>query len=79
MEFGLSVTSVRNVCLPNRMLSIADRGNQVTLELDSHADTCCVGMNALVIHDYERPVSVYGYDKEHQTQDDGEEREGWVK
>ena len=62
-DVGLSVTTVRNVCLPSGMLSIAGRGNQVTLELDSHADTCCVGMNALIIHDYDRPVSVYGYNK----------------
>ena len=32
-------------------------------ELDSHADTCVVGLDAaLVIHDFERPVRVRGYD-----------------
>ena len=31
-------------------------------ELDSHADTCVVGANVLVTHDYERPVTVTGYD-----------------
>ena len=32
-------------------------------ELDSHADTCVVGRNALIIHDYERTVSVNGFTK----------------
>jgi hypothetical protein len=32
-------------------------------ELDSHADTCVVGKNALIIHDFERAVNVTGYDK----------------
>jgi len=31
-------------------------------ELDSHADTCVVGDNALIIHDHERDVAVTGYD-----------------
>ena len=30
-------------------------------ELDSHADTCVLGCNALIIHDYERPCEVTGY------------------
>ena len=33
-----------------------------TLELDSHADTCVLGKDCLVILDYERPVQVVGYD-----------------
>ena len=33
-------------------------------ELDSHADTCVVSSEtALVIHDFERPVRVHGYDE----------------
>ena len=32
------------------------------VELDSHADTCVVGKNAMVIHDHRRRVSVTGYD-----------------
>ena len=35
-------------------------------ELDSHADTCVLGGNVLVTHDYERPVSVSGYDASEQ-------------
>ena len=35
-----------------------------SLELDSHADTCCVGKDALVIYDHDCPVPVSGYDPE---------------
>ena len=34
-----------------------------TMDLDSHADTCVVGKNALIILDFETPVRVTGYDK----------------
>ncbi len=34
-----------------------------TLELDSHANTCVLGRDALIILDYQRPVSVVGYDE----------------
>lgn len=30
-------------------------------DLDSHADQCAVGRNALFVHDYERPINVSGY------------------
>jgi hypothetical protein len=36
---------------------------ETTLELDSHADTCVLGHDALIILDYDQPVSVVGYDK----------------
>ena len=36
--------------------------NEVRVELDSHADTCVVGRNCLVINDHCRPVNVYGFD-----------------
>ena len=32
------------------------------VELNPHADTCVVGDNCLVIHDQNRPVSIYSYD-----------------
>ena len=32
-------------------------------ELDSHADTCCLGEHCLVIHDTEQLVSVKPFDK----------------
>jgi len=35
---------------------------ETTLELDSHADTCVLGCDALISLDYERPVNVQGYD-----------------
>ena len=31
-------------------------------ELDTHADTCVVGNNFLVIHEYDKYVTVTGYD-----------------
>jgi len=38
-----------------------DQGPEGCAELDSHADTCVVGDNtALVIQDFEHPVSVGG-------------------
>jgi hypothetical protein len=37
--------------------------HETTLELDSHADTCVLGRDALIILDYIRPVSVVGYDE----------------
>ncbi len=36
---------------------------ETTLELDSHADTCVLGHDALIILDYQQPVSVAGYNK----------------
>jgi len=32
------------------------------VELDSHADTCVVGRNALVVHEHDRLVMVSGFD-----------------
>jgi hypothetical protein len=57
---------VKNVCYK------LDGNHETTLELDSHADTCVLGHDALIILDYNRPVSVGGYDeslgsKTHQT------------
>ena len=37
--------------------------NETSLELDSHADTCVVGRYCLIINDFDRPVTVYGYDR----------------
>ena len=31
-------------------------------ELDSHADTCVVGDDALIIHEHNRIVDVFGYE-----------------
>ncbi len=35
---------------------------ETTLELDSHADTCVLGRDALILLNYNRPVTVQGYD-----------------
>ena len=59
------VISVRNVTLTQsriRMLSyLASNDIDTSLELDSHADTCVIGKYCLILNDYERPVTVYGY------------------
>jgi hypothetical protein len=39
-----------------------DSIGESTLELDSHADTCVLGCDALILLDYDRPVIVEGYD-----------------
>jgi hypothetical protein len=36
---------------------------EATLKLDSHANTCVLGRGALITLDYNRPVSVVGYDE----------------
>jgi hypothetical protein len=36
--------------------------SETTLELDSHADMCVLGHDALILLDYDRPVIVEGYD-----------------
>ena len=36
-------------------------------ELDSHTDTCVIGKNALITHDFNRPVSTTGYDQSQGT------------
>ena len=33
--------------------------NESKVDLDSHADTCLVGDNCLVIHNHNRPLNVY--------------------
>jgi hypothetical protein len=37
--------------------------HETTLELDSRANTCVLGRDVLIILDYNRPVSVVGYDE----------------
>ena len=46
----------------NVTLGMTDSVAETTLELDSHADTCVLGRHALITLDYNRPVSVMGYD-----------------
>ena len=48
------------------LVSLQDEGDTRT-ELDSHSDTCVVGKNALIVHDYDRKVNVAGYDPNQPT------------
>ncbi len=55
----LSIDSKRYITdLSTKINSISE----TTLELDSHADTCVLGHDALILLDYDRPVIVEGYD-----------------
>ena len=36
--------------------------NETDTDLDSRADQCILGRNALIVNDYEKPVNVIGYD-----------------
>jgi hypothetical protein len=47
----------------NVSYTINDQTYEITLGLDSHADTCVLGRDALIILDYQRPVNVVGYDE----------------
>jgi hypothetical protein len=61
----LAVTIVR---LSSLKQGDADEGQA---ELDNHADTTVLGSNtALIIHDFERPVRVHGYDSTVAQRDD---------
>ena len=46
------------------MASINRAQDDFTTHLDSHADTCVVGRNALIFQDFDRPVDVCGFDPE---------------
>jgi hypothetical protein len=52
----------RRLILSDLSFKKIDPNHEMTLELDSHADTCVLGFNALILHDYLRPVSVQGHD-----------------
>ena len=41
---------------------ITSSSGETTLELDSHADTCILGRDALITLNYNSPVSILGYD-----------------
>ena len=60
-----SVSTFRHVDIqPRRLITLTSNTRETLLELDSHADTCCVGKEALLIYDYDRLVIVSGYDPE---------------
>ena len=60
-----TVSTVRHVDIkPRRLSTLKSNTRETSLEIDSHADNCCVVKYALVICDYDRPVIVSGYDPE---------------
>ncbi len=66
-----SLETLRTICIDldqqctvkNVSYKINDPNHETTLELDSHADTCVLGRDALIILDYKQPVTVVGYDE----------------
>ena len=56
-----AVSSIRTTNLG--ALTATTSQTECRSEIDNHADTCVVGTKtALLIHDYDRPVKVHGYD-----------------
>ena len=64
---------LRNICLRPDLPRVAVASSQTkitpdltdtqtTLDLDSHADTCVLGRNCLIILDHNRPVQVHSFD-----------------
>jgi hypothetical protein len=47
---------------PKQYITDLSTIGETTLELDSHADKCVLGCDALILLDYDRPVIVEGYD-----------------
>jgi hypothetical protein len=62
------IGTVRTVCIrhsrkiTNISSNKTDLTGETTLGLDSHADTCVLGRDTLIILNYDRPVHVKGYD-----------------
>ncbi len=50
-------------CIVKNVRYKLDNTHETTLELDSHANTCVLVHDALIILDYNRPVSIMGYDE----------------
>ena len=44
------------------MISVLTKGNNTSLELDSYADMCALGRDALIFLDHHRPVNARSYD-----------------
>jgi hypothetical protein len=66
-----SLETLRTICIDldqrrtvkHISYKINDPNYETTLGLDSHADTCVLGRDALIILDHQRPVTVVGYDE----------------
>ena len=61
-ESRREVYVVRMLDFSRAVGSTRSRLNILRVELDSHADTCVVGRNALVIHEHPNVVMVSGFD-----------------
>ena len=58
-----AVRTVKHVDIqPRRVSTLTSNNKETSLELDSHANMCCVGKDALLVYDYDRPMTVIGYD-----------------
>ena len=57
-----SVHTVTTFRMPRIVGSASRRTNNLRIELDSHADTCVVGKNVLVLQEHTRVVNVTGFD-----------------
>ena len=53
-----------------RIGAATSSGEEGRTEMDSHADTCVVGRNALIVQDFDRPVDVVGYDASEGTKEE---------
>ena len=62
LEEHRDVRVVRLIDLSRSVGSTRSRLNSLRVELDSHADTCVVGRNALVIHEHPHVVLVSDFD-----------------
>ncbi len=51
------VQTVKSTCSQSNLIKIS-------VELNSHVDTCVVGSNVLVVHNYEHFIDIYRFDKE---------------
>ena len=49
-------------CISRTLGSVDVSADESRTDLDSHADQCAVGRNVLVVHDYDHPFNVTGYD-----------------
>jgi hypothetical protein len=47
---------------PRNVGSACNRNSSLKVELDSHADTCVVGRNVLIVNEHTRVVNVSGFD-----------------
>ena len=56
---GLSIASIVRIMRVNAVLT--DDKEQQT-DLDIHADTCVMGQHALIVHNFHRPVNIFGHD-----------------